>query len=84
VNVIRSCWYKRPVGEKCTNKGVEESKVVEKIQEMVREYRGELVTAINKGEGGDIAKERGNIKRDCTYRKSYKRKKQIIESYGCL
>jgi site-specific DNA recombinase len=56
-NVIRSCWYKSPLGEKCTNKGVAESKVVEKILEKVREYRDELATAINKGEGGDTAKE---------------------------
>ncbi|WP_148530686.1 hypothetical protein [Virgibacillus salexigens] len=56
-NVIRNCWYKSPVGEKCINKGIAESKITEEILKEIKNYRDELAQILEQGQGKDNNKE---------------------------
>jgi site-specific DNA recombinase len=52
-NVIRNCWKKDPFGNKCSNKGMAESKLVDVILDEIKKYRDELAKIIEKGKGQD-------------------------------
>ena len=56
-NLIKSCWYKNPLGEKCSNRGIRESIVVEKLLEQIKGYRDEIALALENGQESDSSKE---------------------------
>lgn len=56
-NLIKSCWYKNTLGEKCSNRGIRESIVVEKLLEQIKGYRDEIALALENGQESDSSKE---------------------------
>lgn len=56
-NIIKSCWYKSPLGEKCSNRGIKESVVVKKLLDEIKQYRDEISSAIEMGKVNNTAKE---------------------------
>jgi site-specific DNA recombinase len=55
-NLVKGCWKKDPFGNKCNNKGVAESKIVEVIIEKIKWYRDDLAKIIEDGQGQDKQK----------------------------
>ncbi|WP_159457844.1 recombinase family protein [Virgibacillus dakarensis] len=52
-NIIRNCWKKDAFGNKCGNKGIAESKVINRILIEIKKYRDELAQILEQGQGND-------------------------------
>lgn len=46
---VRACWRYDAYGEKCTNKGIKESVILEQVKSTIAEYADKLQKAINNG-----------------------------------
>ncbi|WP_347549937.1 recombinase family protein [Pseudalkalibacillus hwajinpoensis] len=50
-NIIKSCWRKDPFGNKCGNKGMAETKVIDAILTEIKKYRDDVAEILDKGQG---------------------------------